>query len=314
MSEGIGKNQKQIIDLCRSAEGPLTSDRLKWSIVEGEVAADGLEGKSSAFVETAYKSFRRSLNRLSEDNKISIEKRKLVSLGEVVEHFPDRTNSPEIRALRKTFLPALLEWVNDPLGTGPQYAEGENERFFSVKLTPERLNDLRDRWFSLERDLRRAFAESGSKDLLRLICKARFLFDGFQIGAEGSFRHAATQAIQKSALPRDLQTGLSAFLEDFLPRAEADTLLLKSYIHGFAQVPNRSEMRLKPESLMQLYKRRQMDSEKLEGFEPPRTASHGWGGFIDPPKFPSSIHKILDKNVFSKFEFISVPGRPKPSA
>ena len=312
MSEGIGKNQKQIIELCRSAEVPLTSDRLKWSIVESELAA-GPEGKSVAFLESAYKSFRRSLNRLTEDNKISIEKRKLVSLGEVIEHFPDRTNSPEIRALRRTFLPALLEWVNDPLGTGPQYAEGENERFFSVKLTPERLNELREQWFFLERGIRLAFAESGSKDLLKLICKARFLFDGFQIGAAGSFRHAAIQAIQKSALPRHLKTGLSVFLEDFLPRAEADTLLLKSYIHGFAQVPNRSEMRLKPESLMQLYKRRQMDSEKLEGFEPPKTAIHGWGRFIEPPKFPSSIHKILDKNVFSKFEFISIPGHPRPS-
>ena len=300
MSRGPGRVQQAIMMAIRRGPRAITEEALRWRLYE-ENCGVGDVGDLPTSWNTRV---RRAVVTLAKTSALKVEERELTTLEECVDHYPGKTHDVAVRKLRQELLPVLLEWSRDRTGPKPRYTEAQNEAFHAEVIPEDQNAVLKERWINLESQIRPVFAPQGPNELLLLICKGRFLFQGGGVNVPSSFRALVQQCCDRSLVSTELASQLHSFAREFFPDEASHPLRLKSLIHAFAHVPRRRESgpcTLKKETLHRLLKERKKFVESLPDFR----GGEPRGIFSPEPKHSPFIHKLLDMSVFQRFSFLT---------
>lgn len=307
MSKGPGTQQEGILRAL-GGERVWTAEALRWFLFEqGGNRELSHQGK---LPNTWNTSFARAVDRLGELGRIKITSRPLESFEECVEHYPGKTLKAEARKLRLQFLPVLLEWSQEKNGLGPKYGAADNEEHHLRLLPKDQVALLEADWPGLEERLRPLYGaapQAAAANLLKLICKGRYLFQSHDVAANGSLASGVEAACRSGALPDALASDLRSFLERFIPSGTAGALKLKSFIHELADVPRHGQCSLRGETLEYLRQCRNEVVETMDGFrEKNGKIRKPWGPAAAEYEYPGPLRKLFDHTVFQDFDFIAL--------
>lgn len=323
MSRGPGQLQRQILDYLVTGEAGVTYESLRWDLFDRRRAAPGpppgdipTRLDNNRLPSTWNSSLKRALDGLADRSvgRVVVDRRHLSSFEELVRHYPGKTLQVDTRRLRITLLPVLEDLVR----TGNQYAhysQAGNEEFYMITHLRERANRFRKAWRNLESELFEQLPRLSGEDrsdLFLLIARARSLFESAPLECRRSIAQCVGPLVERRALPPGLQEKVIDFSDSLLPPTEIGFLQVKSFIRSFTDIPRYgSDYRLKPEILDTLEEERPDVVKALPGYEPPPPPGSRRRLPIlrDEPRSTHGqlIHTLLDKTVFEKFTFISLP-------
>src|SRR5438132_841003 len=170
MSRGPGILQDSILRaLATGAAESMTAEMLRWSVYEH--VNSRLAARTS--LPTAWNtSFQRAASGLANQGRIKVTPRRLRTFTECVQHYPGKTLKSDLRSLRLTFLPVLLEWTAEAGGLYPKYDDAANELHHLRLLRRDRakIACFKTKWAEIEERLRPIYgsATARSGDLLQL--------------------------------------------------------------------------------------------------------------------------------------------------
>src|SRR5262245_58268471 len=104
MSRGLGRLQNLIVEAVQ--HGHRQFNELCWSLAEisGSGAAEGLP-------RAYYVSFQRAVSHLEDRRLVNVDRRKLVSLGELIAYYPHRPRQRALREMRSRLLPLIQKYL-----------------------------------------------------------------------------------------------------------------------------------------------------------------------------------------------------------
>jgi len=259
-------------------------------------------------------SIARALNGLVEKNRSKIveTRRKLISLDEVLMHYPDKTLSTRSRYLRQNLLPILLKAGSPKFRT--EYSRKDNESYYLGKHEARAsIVEACGIWMQLEPALLDELPKTGGdtqSTLLHLICKGRELFVPGEVSANGGFVDYAEALFKKNVISPALASRITTICGLVLPKDQEEHLGLKTKLYSFVNFGTRgTQTTLKPESLEHLNTHCPELLGKLEGYEAPARAPKDlrahW--LFDAP-IPSAkcaeLNKLIDTKVLHPFRFL----------
>lgn len=312
MSRGLGRLQRDIRDYLAAASGPITFETMRWGLFEHKSPdASSARLRNGKLPGSWNSSLSRALDGLAAGNSgVTIERRRLESIDEFVEHYPGKSLVAKTRQLRIGLLPGLARIA----GTGKhaaRYSMAENERWYLKTVASEKIAELQGVWRHIEPELVRQLTHVHGEDtdhLFFLIARAKSLFASAPLECNRSIAQCLRPLVEHGALPPAMLKTLTELSESLVPSAQVGFLGLKTFIRTFVDIPRTgSGYRLKPETLNALEDTCPQVVQTLPGYEPPRPrrglspfafhhgprSTHGTG-----------IHKLIDKAAFAKFVFV----------
>lgn len=319
MSRGFGTKEHAILDYLKKSSGePTTLETMRWDL--SGCHDTGLEvEKLRASHDTALK---RALDSLELKGRIDIKKRKLRDLDELQLHYPNKTHSSRVRALRKGLLPEIIKLEKDHKGLGNRYSSQQNEDFIISQLDSSTRQVLRKEWEQVEQSLRDAFSEQGNHRLLMLLCKGRIVFQEAntllknQLSVSASLSRLAKQCIQSNLINAEASKKISSICEQLHPLDSRKELKLKSLIYSYSDMLDQNNnVRIRKEAVELLDRHFGKKIEELGGFEPkpprnfPNVRERLIGGSTGEfrHRTPTDLlNKLFDRSVFREFRFVSL--------
>lgn len=220
MSAGAGALQRRILAAITSKPGT-TADTVLWDLA---VADNALVDQS--IPKPYYGKIRRSIISLEHRGTISVERRRLTSLSELVQLFPYKTLRLSVRDLRMHFLPIVVGYVSNLRSI--RFSRAANERFIARDLSPAQQSD----WADLRQRLLAAITASpqGQEALINVLIKGDSIFSSSIFNSDVSLIKLLGVA-QGEVLAHEetqLVTEIIAFYSRCLPRSQRQHVRLKS--------------------------------------------------------------------------------------
>lgn len=316
MSRGPRKIQKTILQALQTANAPIQRNKLLWALAKqsNRIVIDDLlcENIRTGGIEDSYiKSYQRALKGLSDSGQITIKKRKLRDIDEFIEYYPYKTAALEIFLLRTNLLPLIKTYLEGPWSRVP-YSVGDNELYILEKTKnefPDRLKRHALHWRKIEKKI---FLQlPGGKMTIRnlwvsLVMKGRQLFLDSRAKYGMAF-HVIIEKIENSQeklCPAELE--LLEEIQKFKRKVFKPEVMkhsrLKSKLHVVAYFGEGSRPTLTDEIKEHFLSEKPELVENLPDYhQPPSIGRHHF-----PPSFDPILDKLIDRHVFSKFEFLSV--------
>ena len=309
MSRGLGSVQRAIVAHVLACRVPTTVETVRWALWDKslKLSKRGLCDLPKAWNSSIDRAVRSLTGNAG--GPVQLIRRRLASIDEVIEHYPNKTFGAKMRALRAALLPALVNWVND--GRGTRYSVNDNEAFHRQRLSSKTMLKVQRRWIQLQPALIRclpALTEEQQQPLFLLIAKGKSLFEKEEMGIRVSvaFRECGDSCAKAKCLPNALQDQINDLVRILLPAEESGPLRVKSYIHSFADVPRHRRPRLKQDALEFLEEARGDIVRRLEGYEKPEPPQDGWprANREQSSRHSDLLTGMIDQSVFSRFRFI----------
>jgi hypothetical protein len=304
MSRGYGRHQKAVLDHLSRLSAPTTFETIRWHLwedaAEHATAGQDLPNKWNTAVMRAVKG-------LEKDERVTIDRRRLVSLEECVQHYPNKTLSGAARRLRQQLLPVLLRWTQDGK-VFPRYNLAANEKFHLQSLAPDARKALRADWLRLERRLVALLASPGRarrNAVFQLIAKGKSIFEIEELECPGAFVEHARRCAERQCLPGPLAAEMAAFSEAILPPTDAGHLRLKGYIHELVAVPRHRGCSLKKKTVEYLAEMCPAVVEKLPDYVPAEKPTDR-RLFKREAKHSPQLYGLFDQTVFQTFHFLQL--------
>jgi hypothetical protein len=310
MSRGPGQLQKFIFGEVESARRPLLLNHLMWRFAEQHEGRKPEAGGELS--KSVYTSFRRAANGLVESGELEAQSRRLLTLDELIEHYPYKTRSVALRDLRLQLLPHLRTLPAIDKRLRSRFSASENENF----IVQDRRRDasLQSRWLQVRTRLlenTRALTDLKAAHVhANLVVRgdAVFLPDR-GIVHPGSFVDLANRLMPH--LAPSVAEELLRFCNEIWPSTQRTRVALKSQLYAWVKFSGSSKPSLKPDAREAL---RELEPTLIGELIIERT-SRGLRGFhefrIEPVKHKPLLDQLLMRDALSPFEFIGLPGTIK---
>ena len=247
-------------------------------------------------------SFKRAVENLAERQRLSVVKRRLKSIDECIQHFPGKTRDIAVKELRDELLPALQRCLGDS-DFRLRFARRDYELFHYERLSASQKRRVEKAWRTIEPDLINELRDQvnpGNRDcIFWLFTKCKMLFEG----ARGELPLALQGYLNncKSIIAEALFQRINRLYQSFLPQDVLGNLVVRNFVHTFADVPQHRRCMLKEETIDLLDQTCSEIVRKLPQYQESdrvhnrfRTQNH------DPV-----LHKLLDHTVFQEFLFVN---------
>lgn len=302
MSRGPGRLQFFILEALEAHRQPILVNLLMWDFntkFKTKEAAGEREIRK-----TVYTSFLRAVNGLVRSNEVERQSRRLRTLDEVVEYYPYKTRSVELKELRLRLLPRLrgLNW-------SALYGASENEDFI-VGKHPQG-ESIRDRWERLRFQLLVAVRTITDPQVAHihahLIVRGDALFSDRAKGLvhPGSFVDLASCLAVH--LEESLAQALTKFFNEIWPPTQRKEVALKSQLYAWVNFSG-STPSLKPEARDALRKLEPQIMADLVIIPRPTRGSFR-GFFLEKDiRHEPILDQLLQRDVLGPFDFLGLPG------
>jgi hypothetical protein len=257
MSRGLGKLQRDIIHYIETCRASTTYESLRWALLEQKrhpVTRSSPNADPCGMPGSWNSSLTRALDGLVRhgSERVIIERRRLASMDEFVEHYPGKTLVAKTRKLRINLLPALAQIART--GEHPiHFSQADNERWFVENQLRDKLADFQRAWNAIEPELMTHLPRLAGEDQARLfllIARAKSLFERAPLECRRSIDECLGPLSAHGALPPAILKRISEFSESVLPPDQIGFLRLKSIIGSFVSIPaTGSGCHLKDETL-----------------------------------------------------------------
>jgi hypothetical protein len=305
MSRGPGRHQKAVLDYL--THQPTSFETLRWMLWEQN--AERPAAPDQDLPNKWNTSVKRAVEGLETDLRIRIERRRLVSLAECVQHYPNKTLSGASRRLRQQLLPVLLRWTEEG-DAFPRYNPADNERFHLQSLSLAARKALQADWLRLEPRLVTLLHTTRHEErngVFLLIAKGKAIFEEDALSCRGAFADYVRRCIEGRLLREPLAAEVIALSEAMMPPTNAGQLRLKSYIHEFADVPRHRGCSLKKRTVEYLAKACPAVVESLPGYIPSETPPDRRHVFYArEARHSPQLYGLFDQTVFQKFHFLQI--------
>ena len=319
MSRGPGKIQKSILEALQEQDKSILRNKLQWKLSRKNgsvVITDELcGGVSKGYIEDSYvKAFQRSLKRLHETGKIIVRKRKLRNIDEFIEHYPFKTSSLEIFQLRCKLFPHVKSYLEGPYSDAP-FTLRHNELYVLKKIKtehPEQTRRYSVQWKKIEKKIIQRLPNGKHKIRnlwVKLVVKGQQLFLDDRVRYRLAFHTIIKRIEDAKEKLGPYESELFAEIQKFKRRVFNLQVMmhsrLKSQLYLIAYFNERTTPSLKQE-----IKEHFLDKEPgIVTALPDHHQPERKGGFGVPrfePSFSPILDNLIDRYVFSSFEFLSI--------
>lgn len=310
MSRGLGSLQRDIVAYLKKHEGPVTLENLRWAL-RGDSDSPNIPKSWSFAIE-------RAVRNLAKRDLLTIEKRRLVSLPEWVQHYPDKTLDGAVRQLRQDLLPALADWLVGKASPGPKFTADENERFsfrgrrgsHDSNLPEEFRHRHSPEWKSLEPHIWNELRKAPNDHLFHLLVRGRQLFTSSRVQTTLSFRDVLKQCADEKLLPPEVLAQFASFADRVFPPTKAGFLALKSLLYQCIQPVRIRQPELKADALKALLRAKPDYMKALAGFNPPPPRKSTMIPLPEEQRWQHAVAKgtplarLVDHSAFQQFQFL----------
>jgi hypothetical protein len=276
MSRGNGEIQVGVLEYIGKRGRETTLETLRWELgtqlgkclsASGTSLPSGDEQLSTSW----NTSVTRAVKNLCTGGKprLTMNSRKLTSIPELLEHFPNKTLSSRVRHLRQELLPILLSDENP--GFRAHYSTANGEEFTLAGLDREQRQKLHGMWQSIEPTLIKSLGTVPMKHqniLFKSVARGKHLFCRDGIEVKTAFRDLVNEIIELHVLKPETSAELCGILDQLLPIKKANHLDLKSRLHSIVNFGDRgTPPSMKQEHIELLNERRKDLLQKLHGYK-----------------------------------------------
>lgn len=291
MSRGPGVLQRGILRLAAATPNPKTVNDICWRLAQ---EADRFDAEGSLDPKY-YKSFRRAFADIT--GRLTISRRPLRDVSEILTHYPNGTNSGPVRQIRIELLPILLD--------GKQYQNpAERELVTRDRLGLPSRQTTKD-WLRLEAELVAHMAHDSVviPAIGNLITRGRQLFSSNSgVSHARSISEILDTAVSVARRPccRACVANIRLFVERSLPESERLREDLKSQLRAFTIMSHNSRPRLREDAKAKLINARSDLVTKLPGF---RIHKDGRSG-LETPVHSALLDQLILTDVLKSFQFV----------
>lgn len=294
MSKGPGQLQQKILSALSQRQGDVHVNELCWELG----APPGTE-----LTMDFYKSFRRAVTRLEDAALIVLAKRKLVTVDEVVEYYPSKTTTFDVKTLRERLLPTVKSYL-DEKGCY-QFGAAQTERHVLDKHPPS--PELCEDWLSIEATLLKIAPQAQSTEdkgaLVALLANGRWLVGKRRSPCPfGSFGQSVEEFCRTSLTARRqlLIVKLRSFYAKCVDPSEYRRAALKDRLYAVVNLGENQTPGLKDD-----FKKALLDREPDYIRTLPGHVDGSYSGWMisRERRFSEILDSLLSRDVFRSFEF-----------
>ena len=316
MSLGHGNIQKSILQSIKNSDTPIQRNKLFWMLARSNdkviVTETLCEDIDEGYIENSFsKSFQRALKRLVDEKMVSVQKRRLMNIQEFIEYYPFKTSKLEIFLLRKILLPFVKTYLEGPYSRVP-YTVADNELFILDKIKnefPKRIKRYTLNWRKKEKRIISLLARydlDSRSQWISLMIKGRQLFLDNRVKYGKAFHVIIKKIGEADEFNNEVEYELYEEINKFKKKVFKPEIMkhskLKSQLHLIAYFSERTKSGLKDEIKQHFLDEQPEIIENLPDYHQPE----GRGFTRFPPTFSPILDKLIDRHVFSNFEFLSV--------
>lgn len=300
MSRGPGRLQRFILDELETTRQPMLLNVLMWRF-NIQHKSQGAAGKELR--KTVYTSFLRAADGLVKSKEVEILSRRLRTLDELIEYYPYKTRSVELKELRLRLLPRLRD-----LNWSALYNASDNENFIVSKHHQARL--LQQRWKHLRNQLLSTVRTITGIHAIHihahLIVRGDALFFKERgIIHPGSFVALATRLTMH--LGEALSRELTEFCNEIWPQPQRKEVALKSQLYAWVNFGGTTPS-LKAEARDAL---RELEPDLMAGLViVPRVTRGSFLGFLHEKdiRHKRILDQLLQRDALGPFDLLGLPG------
>jgi len=318
MSRGPGKIQQSILKVLQENNVPVQRNKLLWKLANtnDKLAVTGnlCEGIPEGYIEPSYeKAFQRSLKRLAETDQVKIKKQKLRNIDEFIAYYPYKTTWLEICQLRTKLLPHIKSYLEGTYYRTP-FTIRDNEIYILDRLQSEQLEKYTRysaRWKRIERKILTALPalkRIPRNRWLKLIIKGQELFIDDRARYGLAFHNTVKDIEDLTERLNSEEIALLDEVKSFMRRAFPPQLMkhsrLKNKLYVIGNFNERTTPSLKREIKMHFLDKEPVLIQALpEHLQPDKQKTFGKRF---EPSFSPKLDSLIDRHVFSQFEFLSI--------
>ena len=297
MSRGPGRVQQSILTALASQAGDACLNQLCWQLASPQ----GL-----ALPPGFYKSFRRAVDHLADAGRVTRSRRRLRDLEEVVQIYPSKARSSDIKQLRERLLPVVKSYLEE--SGDRKFGAAEVELYLLRKHPPSA--ETLALWETIEGRLLahgvQASEEAERRALIAVLSKGRSLFVQRSRDVSGSFGAAIKDFLSTSLATRssDLATDLKNFYNACFDRKELQRAMLKDRLYAVVDFTSNRTEALNDEFKRQLLQREPDYVRSLPGHAQQEARGSTSLGRVT---FSKLLNSLLKRDVLSEFVFLSLP-------
>lgn len=248
-----------------------------------------------------YVTVRRAVGTLERGGVVTVQRRKLATLLELVEHYPSKTLSLERRGLRRELLPHVAAHLEN---SGGRFTFAENEQFLARSVAPSAIDD----WSQMESDvLAAALGAVGEHRsiLVRILAKGRQYFGDASVNASDSLGQLISAGLKSASDPgeRRIFEALAKFYGGAFPAEHRSRMRLKNKLYDVVRMGRgRRPAELTEELKNHLLTVAPSLLESLPGHAT-RQADGDWLA-VNGHTFSPLLDQLIGRDVFRDFEFV----------
>jgi len=316
MSRGIGAKQSAILQYLADHGGSSTLETVRWGLWDGAHPPPAgildATGELSASWNTSLSRAAKGLTE-AEPQRIAVTKRKLLSLEEFLEHYPNKTLSHRNRYLRRQLLPVLLSDNNPQFRS--QYTRAGNESYnIQQRESAPVVLKAGKIWRRIEPYL---FGQLSATDgdarnaLFRLLAKGKEIFLSDELSARSGFVDYADAVKATGVLSADLIRAIDEICDLVLPKEREYHLNLKSKLYSVVDFGSRGHASsLKPESIVWLNGECGGLLSQLDGYKAPQRRKEqddGWMMLFSRERVECpELKRLIDATALRPFSFVEL--------
>lgn len=313
MSRGPGALQREILRVVgRHAGRALSRGEVQWELAEagpGRITSGAEPQLTDAF----YKSFSRAWGALRDARQIEPVAVPLRNADEAELHYPHKTRSATLRAMRIRLLPPLLRYA---VGQPPVFSPQELER--RARQRAEEAEDALERrqlWDRIETRLITIAGDPTTRAwALMVIAKGRSLYvPNARMGTGAT--HEELLRLVPSSVPVDVASDLRRLFQLEYPPDRVAMWRFKAILYRVVRFHRDGDGKpqLKPDAARVLYDHDPAYVSSLPGFRREQTGFYHMGSgerMFEVRHSEDLIARLVDRHILEEFEVLHGPGTP----
>jgi hypothetical protein len=318
MPKRTGKLQKAIMEKLRPYPSlPILQNKLLWDLAferDGVEKQGNIYGVENQIEDGARKksfeiNFRRAVGELSEDDRISITRRRLPELDEIIEQLPYLTDKLEVLTLRTLLLPIVRKYI---IEANPAIRHRDFDPFgYQIRKlkrdNSEAYKELLIKWEEIEGRIVKILQNTASPRFdswLDVLMWGRYYF-----------RAAERKCLLKlpdtdTEKEHEVIANIKSLIHQVEPYIDFKVGNAKKVLYALFSAPRFGNTSLSDDLKRFLFKEKGELLRSLPGDEDSKLVVHGFGDSeynFRNRKFSPLLDQLFTRHIFRELSFLSIP-------